>query len=228
MSPFSPLRRSLGYDFVDLALLRIALTHRSAASVNNERLEFLGDAVLGFIMGEALYQRFPEASEGELTRLRSSLVRRETLAAIARRLEVGCYLVLGEGEERSGGRRRDSILANALEAVIGAIYLDGGLDTCRERVRAIFGEVLSRATPLSIEKDPKTELQEFLQARRLALPTYEVISVEGEPHRRLFTVRCVSAAWAQPITAQGSSRRRAEHDAARQMLEELRNRELTP
>lgn len=219
--PFSPLCRSLGYDFLDSSLLRIALTHRSAATPNNERLEFLGDALLGFIIGEVLYQGFPEASEGELTRLRSSLVRRETLAAIARKLEVGSYLVLGEGEERSGGRRRDSILANALEAIIGAIYLDGGIEVCRERVRAIFRDVLSKVTPLTLEKDPKTELQEFLQARGLALPIYEVIAVEGEPHRRLFTVRCVSAALGGAVTARGSSRRRAEHDAARKMLEAL-------
>ncbi len=221
--PFSPLCRALGYDFADPGLLRIALTHRSAATIHNERLEFLGDALLGFITGEVLYQRFPEAREGELTRLRSTLVRRETLAAIARELEVGRYLVLGEGEARRGERRRDSILANTLEAIIGAIYLDGGLEVCRERVKAIFREALSKVTPLSIEKDPKTELQEFLQARRLALPTYEVISIEGKPHRGLFTVRCMTPAFAEPMTARGSSRRQAEHEAARKMLERLRN-----
>jgi ribonuclease III len=135
----SALCRSLNHDFKDQPLLlRIALTHSSATPINNERLEFLGDALLGFIIGEVLYQRFPQATEGELTRLRSSLVKRETLAVIARRLEIGRYLTLGEGEEKSGGRDRDSILANALESIIGAIYLDGGFEVCRKRVIALF------------------------------------------------------------------------------------------
>jgi ribonuclease III len=217
------LCRSLDHDFKDQPLLlRIALTHSSATPINNERLEFLGDALLGFIIAEVLYQRFPQATEGELTRLRSSLVKRETLAMIARRLEIGHYLTLGEGEEKSGGRDRDSILANALESIIGAIYLDGGFEVCRKRVIALFEDALSSLSPFMLEKDPKTRLQEFLQARRFALPTYDVIAIEGEPHKRFFTVRCTSPMLAEPIVARDSSRRRAEQAAACKMLERLR------
>lgn len=218
---FLPLYQALDYHFTDKTLLRVALTHRSAGDSNNERLEFLGDALLGLIVAEELYSRFPQADEGQLTRLRASLVKGESLALIARRLRLGDCLELGEGERKSGGWQRDSILSNALEAVIGAMYLDAGLDVCRDRVIRLLSAMLATAVPETIEKDPKTELQEFLQARRLALPAYEVVSIDGEPHQQTFTVKCVSAGLDEPLTASGSSRRRAEQAAARRALDKL-------
>jgi len=177
----SGIGESLGYGFKTKGLLTSALTHSSAGENNNERLEFLGDAVLDLVVAEALFERFPYAQEGELSRLRSTLVNRETLAVVARDLDLAPHLTLGQGEKKSGGMQRESILANALEAIIGAIYLDGGLAVCRERVLAWFSSMLDRTLPEAIRKDPKTELQEILQARRLPLPTYAVTVVAGKP-----------------------------------------------
>lgn len=219
--PLDPLSRAFGHRFSDRALLEIALTHRSAGPLHNERLEFLGDALLGLIVAEELYRRFPKANEGQLTRLRASLVKKDSLADLARQLDLGSLLRLGEGERKTGGWHRDSTLANALEALIGAIYLDAGLETCRERVVALFGEHLADALPDTLQKDPKTELQEWLQSRRQALPTYEVVSIEGESHHQVFTVRCFCPGAATPVVGQGSSRRRAEQEAARKLLEGL-------
>ena len=208
----------LGHRFRDAALLRAALTHSSTGEVDNERLEFLGDAVLALLVGESLYERFPEANEGQLSRLRASLVKRETLARLARGLALGPHLVLGDGEKRSGGAERDSNLANALEAVIGAIYLDGGIDACRTAVLPWFAGTLANLVRDGLRKDPKTELQEHLQSRHLPVPIYDVTDIAGPPHHRVFTVRCTSEALGVPVSGQGSSRRRAEQAAAQAAL----------
>lgn len=207
------------YRFQDPSLLNAALTHRSAGKDNNERLEFLGDAILGFVIAEALFERFPEAEEGMLTRLRASLVKRETLSGIARRLELGSLLKLGPGERKTGGWRRDSILSNTLEAIIGAVYLDSDLARCRSFILSLFQEKIQDIQPEDIGKDPKTTLQEFLQERRLPLPTYEVIDEQGEPHLRVFTVQCNVECLEDAVIGQGRSKRNAEQAAARKALE---------
>ena len=215
----------LDYCFRDPALLDTALTHRSASSRHNERLEFLGDALLGFIIADILHARFPHADEGGLTRARAALVNRETLAAIARDFGVGELLHLGDGEMKSGGWRRSSILANAMEAVTAAVYLDGGIDACRNAVLRWFEARLADADPGKAPKDAKTELQEYLQARRRALPAYRTIAEEGPPHRRTFMIECVIDGH-PPIVAESNSRRAGEQDAARLALQQLRSGEL--
>lgn len=213
------LEDALGHRFADRRLLATALTHRSAGRPHNERLEFLGDSLLGLIVAEALFERFAEADEGELTRLRASLVKRETLAAVAREIGLGEHIRLGEGELKSGGWRRESILANVLEALIGAAYLDAGLEAARPLVLRLFGERLRAGPRAGAAKDPKTRLQEYLQARRLPLPSYETVGVEGEAHRQRFIVRCAATGLGvAPVTACGSSRRRAEQAAAERLL----------
>jgi len=211
----------LGHRFRDATLLRAALTHSSTGKIDNERLEFLGDAVLALLVAETLYARFPGANEGQLSRLRASLVKRETLARLARCLMLGPELILGEGEKRSGGAERDSNLANALEAVIGAVYLDGGIEACRTEVLPWFTGTLEGLVRDGLRKDPKTELQEYLQSRHLPVPIYDVTEVAGPPHRRVFTVSCASAALGVPVSGQGSSRRRAEQAAAQGALARL-------
>jgi len=215
------LARQLGHEFARLSLLELALTHRSAASANNERLEFLGDALLGFVIAEALCERFPQADEGRLSRLRATLVKRESLARLARELELGDYLRLGAGELRSGGHGRDSILADAFEALLGAVYLDGGFEAGRRVVLARFAASLAATSLERSEKDPKTRLQEWLQARRRPLPDYAVLAVHGEDHDQTFTVACTLADADLAVRAEGSSRRRAEQAAATLMLERL-------
>lgn len=214
------LQQQLGYTFADAALLAQALTHRSAGSRNNERLEFLGDAMLGGVIAGALFHRFPQASEGRLSRLRAALVRRESLADIARDLELGHYLDLGAGERKSGGHRRESITADALEAIFGAIYLDSDFDTCRRCILGLFVKQLDGLSETVVLKDPKTRLQEYLQARHMPLPDYTVIEVSGEAHAQHFRVQCRVADRA-PVTGTGGSRRQAEQDAAAQVLELL-------
>jgi len=213
-----PLSERIGHRFSDTALLKQALTHRSAGSPHNERLEFLGDAVLSFLIAEALYRRFDHAREGELTRLRASLVKGPTLAALGRQLALGPELRLGSGELKSGGRERESILADAFEAILGAIYLDGGLTACRDVVGRIFAERLAAASPGRVDKDPKTRLQEWLQSRRMMLPTYAVLGTEGDGHHQLFTVECRVESLQTPIQGRGTSRRKAEQDAAEKTL----------
>lgn len=209
----------LGYTFSDEALLSLALTHRSVSrNRNNERLEFLGDAQLGQIISVALFERFPEAAEGQLTRMRASLVRGKTLAEVARELDLGDYLRLGGGELKSGGFRRDSILADALEAIIGAMLVDGGQARCREVVLSLFAERLSNITPQNAEKDPKTRLQEWLQARRFELPVYQMLHVEGLAPKQVFDVACELDLVEQTFRAKGASRRKAEQEAAAQAL----------
>lgn len=210
----SRLERQLGHTFNDQGLMTLALTHRSYAGRNNERLEFLGDAVLNFVAGEALYERFPQAREGQLSRLRARLVKGETLALLARGFELGEYLRLGSGELKSGGFRRESILADALEALIGAIYLDAGIDRARERVLAWLENELESLTLVDTNKDPKTRLQEFLQSRACELPRYEVVDIQGEPHCRTFFVECDITLLNDKTRGQGASRRIAEQVAA--------------
>ncbi|SUD14553.1 ribonuclease III [Aquipseudomonas alcaligenes] len=192
----------------------LALTHRSFAGRNNERLEFLGDAILNFVAGEALFERFPQAREGQLSRLRARLVKGETLAVLARGFELGEYLRLGSGELKSGGFRRESILADALEALIGAIYLDAGMDVARARVLDWLTNELDGLTLVDTNKDPKTRLQEFLQSRAVELPRYEVVDIQGEPHCRTFFVQCEIALLTDKTQGQGASRRIAEQVAA--------------
>jgi len=215
------LARSLGYRFKDPGLLDAAVTHRSAGSGNNERLEFLGDAVLGHVVAEWLYGAYPDASEGQLSRLRATLVKRETLAAIARSLELGEYLRLGSGELKSGGFRRDSILADALEAVLGGILLDGGFETCRECIHRLFAGRLDRLSEADELKDPKTRLQEYLQARKIALPVYAMTRISGKAHHQEFVVECRIDELETVTTGSGGSRRKAEQSAADSMLEQL-------
>jgi ribonuclease-3 len=192
----------------------LALTHRSFAGRNNERLEFLGDAILNFVAGEALFERFPQAREGQLSRLRARLVKGETLAVLARGFDLGEYLRLGSGELKSGGFRRESILADALEALIGAIYLDAGMDVARQRVLGWLSNELDSLTLVDTNKDPKTRLQEFLQSRGTDLPRYDVVDIQGEPHCRTFFVQCEVALLNDKTQGQGASRRIAEQVAA--------------
>jgi len=215
------LSRQLGYRFSDLQLLEQALTHRSAGGMNNERLEYLGDAVLGFVVADALYHQFPDASEGQLSRLRSSLVKRDTLAKIAREFELGGYLNLGSGELRSGGHARSSILADGVEAIFAAVYLDGGYAAVREVILSIFREPLGALNLEDHQKDPKTRLQELLQARKLGLPSYQVADISGEPHQQTFRVLCRVADLRREVEGTGSSRRKAEQAAAARLLTEL-------
>ncbi len=212
------LERALGCRVPDEGLLADALTHRSFSSRNNERLEYLGDAVLSFIVAEMLYGEFPDATEGELSRYRASLVSGESLGAVALDLGLGDHLRLGEGELKSGGFRRASILADALEAVIGAVYLGAGLDAARAAVKRLLGPRLSLLPAAADLKDAKTRLQERLQARGLALPRYEILEVTGEPHDQRFRVRCSADDLGVAADATGTSRRRAEQEAAERLL----------
>jgi ribonuclease III len=212
------LRRALGLEFVDDELLGTALTHRSHGSPNNERLEFLGDAVLNLVVSSVLYHRFPGSDEGTLSRLRANLVNGETLAGVARRLELGDALRLGPGEFKSGGFRRDSILAGALEAVIGAAWLDGGYEAARGFVERVLAPETSAVSLDRAIKDPKTLLQEWLQARQRALPDYEVIATTGREHARVFRIACRVDGLPDPVEGEGGSRRKAEQDAAARAL----------
>ena len=212
------LTKRIGYSFSEKGLLEAALTHRSAGSLHNERLEFLGDAILNFLIAEELFRRFPSAREGELTRLRASLVKGTTLAQLARDLDLGGALRLGGGELKSGGRQRDSILADAFEAVVGAIYLDGGMEPCRRIIADVYGDLFAAGSAGLAAKDPKTRLQEWLQSRQMALPFYSVTVVEGDAHEQLFTVECRLDELGLKSQGQGGSRRKAEQDAAEKAL----------
>ena len=214
----------IGHTFNNMALLELAMTHRSFGGQNNERLEFLGDSIVNFVIAEALFERFPQAREGQLSRLRARLVRGQTLAELAREMEFGDCLRLGSGEMKSGGHRRDSILADAVEAVLGAIYLDAGMDIARTRVLAWYAERLASIDLQDTQKDPKTRLQEFLQSRQSPLPRYEVVSVKGEAHDQTFTVECHVELLATHTVGIGSSRRHAEQQAAELAILQLENR----
>ncbi len=215
------LERKLGHQFVDVELLNLALTHRSAGSRNNERLEFLGDSIVNHVVAEALYHKFPQAHEGDLSRLRASLVKGETLAHLATDLGLGDHLVLGSGERKSGGRRRASILADALEAVAGAILLDADLDSCRRCVLSWYGQRLQALSIEDVAKDPKTRLQEFLQGKGRPLPEYELLGVLGDDHNQRFHVACRVVKPALVVEGSGTSRRKAEQAAANEALERL-------
>ncbi|HET7331333.1 ribonuclease III [Dyella sp.] len=210
----------LPYHFRDPSLAALALTHRSAGKPNNERMEFLGDALLGAIVAEMLYETHPKAAEGDMSRLRAQLVNGQALAAVARELELGDRLKLGSGELKSGGFRRDSILADAFEALIAAVYLDGGFEACSTFVRTLFNDRVAALPRAS--KDAKTRLQEWLQAQGWPLPQYDLVAAEGEEHARIFEVNCVIVEPMPVIAAgRGSSRRLAEQDAAEVVLARL-------
>jgi ribonuclease-3 len=215
------LSQLLGHSFRNPALLALALTHRSKSGTNNERLEFLGDSVLSFIIADALYERFPQLSEGDLTRVRATLVRQETLSRLARELELGNYLQLGGGELKSGGFDRDSILADALEAIFGAVYRDGGMSAVSAVVVRIYQPIFEQIDPKNILKDPKTRLQEHLQKRGFPPPVYEVLDISGEAHQQHFIVQCRVAELESPIRGEGSSRRYAEQAAAALACQQL-------
>ncbi len=212
------LFRRLGHAFTHRDLAEQALTHRSHSAQHNERLEFLGDAIVNFVIAEALFQRFPTTREGELTRMRASLIRTETLADIAREFELGESIRLGSGEMKSGGKRRESILADTLEALIGAIYLDGGIDVCKRCVVSWFESRLQNVAPGEVNKDPKSRLQEWLQGRGRALPVYTLAATHGEEHNQQFDIACTVPSVQQTFTGSGSSRRSAEQAAAQQAL----------
>lgn len=215
---FTLLQKRINYQFTDESLLILALTHRSFASENNERLEFLGDSLLGATISERLYYQFPMVKEGILSRQRSRLVKGETLSVIAREFSLSDYLIMGPGELKSGGYRRDSILADVVEAIIGAIFLDSDMNTCK---RIILQWFESRLQALSIDdqlKDPKTQLQELLQSKKKPLPEYVVSNVEGASHEQMFTVICSVALLKNPVKAVATSRRQAEKEAAIQVL----------
>ncbi|QIW16434.1 ribonuclease III [Pasteurellaceae bacterium RH1A] len=216
------LQKKLGYQFQNMDYLIQALTHRSAAPKNNERLEFLGDSILNFAIGKALYEKFPKANEGELSRMRATLVREQTLAQIAQALNLGEYIKLGPGELKSGGFRRASILADCVEAIIAGIYLDCGFDCAKERIYIWYADFLKDINPGEAQKDPKTRLQEYLQARKKALPEYEVIDIRGEAHNQTFKVSCKVESFPNAFIGTGSSRRKAEQQAAEQVINLLK------
>ncbi len=217
----SRLERRLGYTFNDKSLMDLALTHRSYKGANNERLEFLGDAILSFVIAEHLFHKFPSAKEGQLSRLRALLVKGVTLAKFGKAFELGDHLNLGAGELKSGGFRRDSILADAIESLIGAIYLDSDHDTCRQVVLQWYEERLDKLTLSDTEKDPKTRLQEYLQSLKKPLPVYAVLDVKGEAHDQTFSVTCEVDSLEVKTLGEGSSRRFAEQQAAKKALDLL-------
>lgn len=217
------LAQALGHRFTREELLIQALTHRSVGSSNNERLEFLGDALIGFVIAEALWERFPKADEGTLSRMRASLVKRESLARLARDLKLGDSLRLGAGELRTGGHARDSILADALEAVLGAVYLDGGFERARAVVLELFAARLEQTDAERAGKDPKTRLQEWLQSYKRPLPEYLVLSIDGDQHDQTFIVSCQLQDADVTTRGTGTSRRRAEQAAAESMLERIQH-----
>lgn len=212
------LMSQLQYEFQNIDLLRQALTHRSAQTINNERLEYLGDAILSFVIADALYQRFPTQKEGNLSRLRSELVKGVTLAEIARELALGEVLILGPGELKSGGFRRDSILADAFEALIGAVYLDSDITTVQTMILNCYHQRLNALNASGVKKDPKTQLQEYLQSRQQPLPVYSVYALQAEDHNPLFEAHCQVAVLKEVVIATGTSHKKAEQQAAEQTL----------
>ncbi len=214
MSLDSLTNKGLSYQFNNVALLAQALTHRSFAANNNERLEFLGDSVLNFIIAHQLYNRFNKLPEGDLSRLRAALVKESTLSDIALSLNVGESLKLGEGELKSAGWKRPSILADALEAIIGAVYLDGGFAAAETLVNKLFAEKLANIDPKIIDKDAKSQLQEHLQGKKMDLPDYNVLAIEGEAHAQTFKIACYIAKLNISTVGEGTSRRIAEQQAA--------------
>lgn len=214
----SSLQQALGYEFADITLLQQALTHRSVGFKNNERLEFLGDAILDSSISDLLYHQFTSLDEGDLSRIRASLVKKETLADLALALKLSDFLKLGEGELKSGGFRRPSILADAFEAILGAIYLDGGFEAAHQVIARLYTQLINTLDPKKVGKDAKTYLQEYLQARKMAIPVYRVLNTRGVAHEQLFDVVCEIQALNLQVGATGPSRRAAEQCAAQDMM----------
>jgi ribonuclease-3 len=217
----SILIKRLGYDFSDTSLVDLALSHRSVGANNNERLEFLGDSMVNFLIAEALFLKFPDSREGELSQMRAKLVKGATLAELAREFGLGDFLNLGQGELKSGGFRRQSILADTVEALIGAIYIDGGIEPCRLHVLRWYQSRLDKMSPQGSIKDAKTLLQELLQSNKHALPVYSVLETSGSDHEQQFTVACEIAHLQQSFSGSGNNRRSAEQAAAQQALDLL-------
>ncbi len=219
MTKLSQLEKKLDYNFNDQSLLRLAMTHRSRGAKNYERLEFLGDSILGFVVAEWLYRNYPELAEGKLSRMRSSLVRKETLAIVARSLNLSDYLILGEGELKSGGFNRDSILADTVESIIGALYLDAGFAIADNFIQRNFKTHFENISETSTHKDPKSRLQEAMQKRGLALPVYEIVETMGAQHDQEFTIECRLLESSLVSRSTARSRRSAEQAAASEMLD---------
>lgn len=213
---YTLLSQKLGYFFKQSELLQEALTHRSCGFPHNERFEFLGDSVLNCAVSTLLFKRFPSLPEGDLTRLRANFVNQQALHQLASALGIGELILLGEGERKSGGHCRPSILANAVEAIIGAIYLESGFTTVERIIADLYEPLIEQLGPDITSKDPKTQLQEFLQGRKIALPEYSVLSAQGDPHAQIFQVECVISKFDIRTKGEGTSRRRAEQEAARQ------------
>lgn len=216
---YTVLSQKLGYTFKQTDLLQEALTHRSLGFPNNERFEFLGDSVLNCAVSTLLFKHFPSSPEGDLTRLRANFVNQQALHQLASTLGIGELILLGEGERKSGGHCRPSILANAVEAIIGAIYLESGFTAVEQVVAALYEPLIRQSGPDISGKDPKTLLQEYLQSRKMALPEYSVLSAQGDPHAQVFQVECVIPRFDIRTRGEGTSRRRAEQEAARQAYE---------
>lgn len=223
MSALPVLQTRIGYTFSQPDLLQQALTHRSFSALNNERLEFLGDSVLNFIIAHQLFNLFPHLPEGDLSRLRAKLVKESSLAEISTSLNLGDALKLGEGELKSAGWRRPSILADALEAIVGAVYLDGGFEAAQQVVALLYREKLQTIDPKSIDKDAKSQLQEYLQSKKMDLPEYQVVSIEGEAHAQTFTVQCFIKKLKLTTTGVGTSRRVAEQQAAKLAMDSIQS-----
>lgn len=217
------LIRRLGHRFTDMSLVDLALSHRSVGSKNNERLEFLGDSIVNYLMAEALYKQFPGCREGDLSRMRAQLVKGKTLAEIAVEFELGDFLRLGPGEMKSGGHRRESILADTVEALIGAMFLDGGMDVCREHVGRWYQSRLESMAVQGTAKDAKTSLQELLQSRKQSLPHYELLTISGSDHQQQFTIECQIEHLTQGFTGVAGNRREAEQIAAQAALDVLQH-----
>ena len=215
------LCKNLGLNFNNPQIFKMALTHRSANSVNNERLEFLGDSILGFVIAQKLFDLFPTASEGVLSRLRASLVNQSSLAELARQHQIGDYLLLGSGELKSGGFRRDSILSDALEAIMGALFKDQGIDSCQVWIEHLFMEKLNNLSLDNWQKDPKTQLQELMQSKKQILPEYTLVTMSGLAHEQLFKIKCSIPLITDTCVGTGISRKKAEQAAASLMLELL-------
>ncbi len=219
------LADKLGLRFNDIQLFKRALTHRSMGAKNNERLEYLGDSVLGFVIAQKLYEDFPQAGEGILSRLRASLVNQSALAELARKHHIGEYLILGSGELKSGGFRRDSILSDALEAIMGALLKDQGIHVCQQWILDLFADKLASLSLDNWSKDPKTQLQELMQAKQKNLPVYQLVTQSGAAHAQTFTIQCQVDVLDQVSLGTGVSRKKAEQDAAEKMLKKLKGSE---
>lgn len=215
------LLKKLAYSFNDIELLNEALTHRSYATKNNERLEFLGDGILNFVIAHELFKQYPDVQEGDLSRLRATLVNKESLAEIAGQLNLGEVILLGTGELKSGGFRRPSILADTVESILGAVYIDGGFESCRDLIVRLYAKRLASPTDLQSLKDPKTRLQELLQSRRFSLPEYQVVNITGQAHSQIFHVRCSIDKMNIKVDGEGKSRRKAEQDAAEKAISKV-------